>query len=284
MKLSVHHLRSRNGITAETMKRLISLEDSISDGSFSKQNVFEATDIYSRFVEYLEYIKDPLKLYFQEKIENLFLKKTVMKVIIEEDNAHTRSSSKDIEILSHDFLQFSEINDLKNSVINNTTLRAIDLDNRMDKAGSKGSKNKKNLDLMMMFKVNDELKQKQHINQIDMMKKFSDFEKNNIMIKGTLNAQEDEVFQKVRQRRSKNFTKDFSLRSKVLTGSSPRTSIFNTSRNINQNDSNTEKIIPEDLLKKYPGKSDDDFEDNILVLKETLDEAIHPTSSKNRQV
>lgn len=246
MKLSVHHLRSRNGITSESIKKLITLEDNISDGTFTKQNVFETTDIYSRFVEYLEYIKDPLKLYFQEKIENLFLKKAVMKVIIEEENAQTRSL-KEIEILSNDFLQFSEINDLKNSVANTKALRAIDLDNRVQSFGGKGSKNKKNLDLMMMFKVNDELKQKNQINQIDMVKKFADFEENNFMIKESLDNQEGEIFQKVRQRRSKNFTKDFSLRSKVISSSSARTSFFSPYRNNDSNEIRNEKILTDDF-------------------------------------
>lgn len=277
MKMSVHNLRARNGINPETIKKLVAIEEKISDGCFTKNTVFEATDLYSRIVEYLEYIKDPLKLYFQEKIENLFLKKAVMRAIIEEENAKGRGS-KEIEILSNDFLQFSEITDLKNSAFNDAKLRPIDHkgENRIEIPQS--TRNKKNLDLAMMFKVNDEIKKKQKLNIVDAEKRFSDFEESTITIKSSLDSQENNIFKKIKERRSKNLNKDFSMRSRLVMDSNTlRPSSFNLPKrngNGEKSDYLIDKILPDDLLAQLHRKSDEYAGNMLAELNENLSELL----------
>jgi hypothetical protein len=158
--------------------------------------------IYKRLIEYCEYIKDPLKLYFQEKIENLYLKKDVMRVILQTDNQNKGSSEiPKVEILSNSFLKFSEIQDIKESQLQKGSSLAIDrplrvqLD-RHDKTGTDSFENyastklKKNLDLQMMMKVNDQLvKNDPNTGRKKNSSKFIEFVNNDSLVKDNLNNQ-----------------------------------------------------------------------------------------------
>lgn len=218
MKLSTNHLRVRAGIDSETIKRIITLEDDLNEGRLTKDSVFEITDIYSRFTEYLEYIRDPLKLYFQLRIESLFKKKTVAKMLIEDSNKNVTGKKKNLEILSDDFLNFSEISDLRLSTSGKINFRSID--SRMSQVISNppSSKFKSNKDTLMMFKVNDEiLKINEQETKISTHQER--FLQNDTLVKESLENQEIELSKKLRQRRNKNISKENMSFSRSIAGS-----------------------------------------------------------------
>lgn len=205
MKLSTHMMRERSGISHEVIKRIVALEDQLAEGELSKQGIFEIADIYSRFVDYLEFIRDPLKLYFQEKIESLFLKKAVMKAIIREDNT-TNGPERKVEILSDDFLNFSEIQDINGSILQ-SSIRTIDQKLILPQE-RRESRNKKNIGLELMFKVNSEMNKQSNDEDAKISKKFTDFKDNDVTVKESLDQQESLISNKLKDRRSRVITKE----------------------------------------------------------------------------
>ena len=88
------------------IKELINLEDRISSGKINQELVEQLGNLYRQFMEYCEYIREPLKLYFQEKLEYLYLNEKVAKMLIKNEN---RKQQEEIKVLSESFLNFSEI-------------------------------------------------------------------------------------------------------------------------------------------------------------------------------
>jgi hypothetical protein len=173
-----------------------------------------------RLVEYCEYIKDPLKLYFQEKIETLYLKKDVMRVIIEADNQRVGlEEPKKVEILSNSFLKFSEIQDIKESQLQKGSIRTIDrqangLFDRMQTGEGEpinnyaSTKLRKNLDLKLMMKVNDELIRNDPGNGTARNgSKFEEFVQNDSLVKDALNNQMSMITSKLQARKHNSMIK-----------------------------------------------------------------------------
>ena len=99
-------MRKKYEMTPRRIKELITLEDRISAGKINKELVEQISKLYKQFMEYCEYLREPLKLYFQEKLEYLYLNEKVAKMLIKQDN---KNKKQDIQVLSESFLNFSEI-------------------------------------------------------------------------------------------------------------------------------------------------------------------------------
>lgn len=261
MKLSTNHVRTRMGINPEGIKRLVTLEDEFFEGKVSKDMIFELSDLYSRFTDYLEYLRDPMKLYFQAKIEGLFQKKIVMKTIIEEQNK--TNEGNEVEILSQDFLNFSDIYELKES--RQSVMRPID--SRVSRFINPTSRFKPKTDVLMMFKVNDEMNKKK--NQESFLSTNREtFEENDSLIKESLESQEIELSKKLRQRRNKVLEKENSNRSKMVTYSTKRIASFEqTPIGLLDEDNHSES-------KPYKDKTDFESKtiNNRILIEETVSE------------
>lgn len=66
-------------------------------------------------MEYCQNIKEPLKMYFQEKLEYLFLNEKIFKMLLKEDNVV--NEQENMNILGNSFLKFSEIQNNNQSVL-----------------------------------------------------------------------------------------------------------------------------------------------------------------------
>ena len=106
MKVNIQYMRKKYEMNSRKIRELITLEDRISAGKINQELVEQAGKLYRQFMEYCDYIREPLKLYFQEKLEYLYLNEKVAKMLIKQDN---RDNQKNIQILSDSFLNFSEI-------------------------------------------------------------------------------------------------------------------------------------------------------------------------------
>ena len=106
MKINIQFMRKKYEINSRTIRELITLEDRVMTGKINQELVEQIGKLYKQFMEYCEYIREPLKLYFQEKLEYLYLNEKVAKMLIKQDNQENR---KNVQILSDSFLNFSEI-------------------------------------------------------------------------------------------------------------------------------------------------------------------------------
>ena len=250
MRVAVQNLRQKLSIDSKAIKRIVFLEEQLYDGVVSQELIFEVTDIYSRFVEYFEYVSDPMKLYFQEKIEALFYKKPVMKALLEQDNL-ANAPKKKIELLSDNFLKFSDINDLDSSAINRSSVRTIDqkplkIDQHRD------SKAKKTVDILFMYKVNDQLNKTPQEEDIKVSKRLTDFKNNDVTVRQSLDFQETLVSNKLKERRKRVTDKE---RSKV--------SRYHSMGNIPSFDSNTQ-ILGETFERNVPASQGELVQDDLL--------------------
>lgn len=250
MRVAVQNLRQKLSIDSKAIKRIVFLEEQLYDGAVTQQLIFEITDLYSRFVEYFEYVSDPMKLYFQEKIEALFYKKPVMKALLEQDNL-ANAPKKKIELLSDDFLKFSDINDLDSSAVNRGSVRTIDqkplnIDKHRD------SKAKKTVDILFMYKVNDQLNKAPHEEDVKVTKRLTDFKNNDVTVRQSLDFQETLVSNKIKERRKRVTDKE---RSKV--------SRYHSVGNIPSFDSNTQ-ILGETFVRNIPASEAELVQDNLL--------------------
>jgi uncharacterized membrane protein YheB (UPF0754 family) len=106
MKVNIQFMRKKYEMNPRKIKELITLEDRMSAGKINKELVEQIGKLYKQFMEYCEYLREPLKLYFQEKLEYLYLNEKIAKMLIKQDN---RKRKEDIKVLSESFLNFSEI-------------------------------------------------------------------------------------------------------------------------------------------------------------------------------
>lgn len=107
LRPNVHYIRKSSNLNDESIRTLLILEERYIRGKINKKLIEEITNIYRQFISYCTLVKEPLRLYFQEKLEYLYLDKKVIKIIIEEDNKGT--SQEEIKMLNNEFLNFSEI-------------------------------------------------------------------------------------------------------------------------------------------------------------------------------
>ena len=108
MKVNVQYMRKKYEVNARKIKELITLEDRVSAGKINRELVEQIGQLYKQFMEYCEFIREPLKLYFQEKLEYLYLNEKVAKMLVKQEN---KERKEDIQVLSESFLNFSEIQD-----------------------------------------------------------------------------------------------------------------------------------------------------------------------------
>lgn len=149
-----------------------------------------------------------------------------MRTIIEEENKKI-DNVRSVNILSDSFLGISDIQDINNSVLPDSSLRSID--RRISKTNIINSKVKRNNDLLLMFKVNDELTKKDPNDNMNVSNKFDKFSANDEIIKETLNKQETLIADKLRFRRDKNRSKEYTMMSKLMNNTSGN--ILNRSKN-----------------------------------------------------
>lgn len=144
MKVNMHYIRKKYEITPRKIKDLLVLEDRLASGRVNKELAQQLGNLYRQFMEYCDYIKEPLKLYFQEKLEYLYLNEKVFKMLIKEDNFEKKRD--EIELLSNSFLQFSEIKEEQPGEISekeyfsNTNYESLDTE-QLQKINIKGKHN-----------------------------------------------------------------------------------------------------------------------------------------------
>jgi len=166
-------------------------------------------------IEYFEYVRDPIKFYFQEKAANLFLKKEVVKVFIEEDNKSKNPKKEPIQVLTNSFLNFSELRDGsdpyvqkelslpngKNSVFSKKEVTAPQLSETVIMENYNKDQMTKRMDMIMMVKVNDEMIQKETDPTKQISNRLVNFEKNDSLISSNLESQTSAVNNRLAQRK-----------------------------------------------------------------------------------
>jgi len=137
-----------------------------------------------------------------------------MRVILEADNQRVGyEETKKVEILSNSFLKFSEIQDIKESQLQKGSMRTIDrhanglLERIQNGDGDPlnnyaSTKLRKNLDLKLMMKVNDELVRNDQANgNVRHSSKFEEFVQNDSLVKDALNNQLSMITSKLQARK-----------------------------------------------------------------------------------
>lgn len=153
---------------------------------------------HQRLIEYFEALRDPLRLYFQEKAANLFLKKEVMRVFIEDGNRERTGGPSRDHILSTSFLEFSEVFAKPEAP---PELVPTDEDLLNKYANEKAAKR---IDCLFMMKVNDEILKK---GPSVTATPTDVHERNESLISDSLNSQVENLKARVNQRRLRSFMK-----------------------------------------------------------------------------
>ena len=83
------------------------LEEQYVYGNISKKMIEDMTKLYQGFISYCEEIKEPMKLYFQEKLEYLYYNEKVFQAVVA--NEEEEEGEDEVALLNNDFLNFSEI-------------------------------------------------------------------------------------------------------------------------------------------------------------------------------
>lgn len=168
-------------------------------------------------MDYFEKLNDPLKYYFKEKIGNLYINKTVINLFIHKGK---EGEGKTPQEITDSFLRFSEIKELQETPKNDSTKRFIDklsfrkkskrmkVRNSIDIYADK--KKKKQIEAVMQHKVNNHSERNTEINKIG--SKFNKFQKNDHMIKETLDVQISSINSKLFARRQKSMVKSWLIR------------------------------------------------------------------------
>ena len=156
-------------------------------------------------------MKDPIKIYFQEKAANLFLRKEIVKIFIEEDNKNKTNQQEPVQILSNSFLNFSELRDVSEKHVP-TSIDQINLpsskfvkktlvsEREIISNYDKGQMNKK-IDMIMMVKVNDQMVNQETDKKADFSNRLIKFEKNDSLIASNLESQTSNVNSRLVQRK-----------------------------------------------------------------------------------
>ena len=145
-----------------------------------------------------------------------------MKLILEEDNMKNNKEDQRVEILSESFLKFSDIQDLAESHLQRDSTRTIDRQNvntmKRNNPPSESllnyqsTKFRKNIDCMMMMKVNDQMSKPERQSQTKISDKFQEFTNNDSIVKDNLNSQLSMINSKINARRHKGFNKGLLIR------------------------------------------------------------------------
>jgi hypothetical protein len=151
-----------------------------------------------------------------------------MRVILEADNQRVGlEEPKKVEILSNSFLKFSEIQDIKESQLQKGSMRTIDrkangVFDRMQNGDGDAFNNytstklRKNLDLKLMMKVNDELVRNDPANpNIRNSSKFEEFVQNDSLVKDALNNQLSMINSKLQARKQNSMIKGRLIRKQL---------------------------------------------------------------------
>lgn len=113
IKPNLHFLRKKHEINVKRIKNLLVLEEQYVYGNISKKMIEDMTKLYQGFISYCEEIKEPMKLYFQEKLEYLYYNEKVFQAVVaDQENV---DDNEEVALLNNDFLNFSEIAPMENS-------------------------------------------------------------------------------------------------------------------------------------------------------------------------
>lgn len=107
IKPNLHFLRKKHEINVKRIKNLLVLEEQYVYGNISKKMIEDMTKLYQGFISYCEEIKEPMKLYFQEKLEYLYYNEKVFQAVIAGEG--DVEDGEEVGLLNNDFLNFSEI-------------------------------------------------------------------------------------------------------------------------------------------------------------------------------
>ena len=105
-KPNLHFIRKKSSINEKSIKNLLILEEQYVRGKISKKMIEDMSKLYRKFLDYCIEIREPLKLYFQEKLEYLYLDQKVIQMLIVDEK---QAEEDEILILNTEFLNFSEI-------------------------------------------------------------------------------------------------------------------------------------------------------------------------------
>lgn len=107
IKPNLHFLRKKHEINEKRIKNLLVLEEQYVYGNISKKMIEDMTRLYQGFISYCEEIKEPMKLYFQEKLEYLYYNEKVFQAVVAAEG--DVEGEEEVGLLNNDFLNFSEI-------------------------------------------------------------------------------------------------------------------------------------------------------------------------------
>lgn len=113
IKPNLHFLRKKHEINVKRIKNLLVLEEQYVYGNISKKMIEDMTKLYQGFISYCEEIKEPMKLYFQEKLEYLYYNEKVFQAVVADQNGE--DDHEEVALLNNDFLNFSEIAPMENA-------------------------------------------------------------------------------------------------------------------------------------------------------------------------
>ena len=247
-------------IKLELIDKILEIEERIYDKDITEKIIYEATEIYSKFVDVCETMKSPLRKYFREKISNLYLRKDVIKILIKNEK-QANDAIEEMGILDNSFLKFSEIQGVnfispeKNDKILNNNSNGKDYENY---------KIKKNVNAMMMYKVKDEMLKK-NFSEPD-IKTFDQFKSNDNIIKDELKNQTSLIQEKINQRKKNSMIKNSMIKEKSFS-----TSLLKSNTNFReallstlQNSKLDIKIEKKNFEKKNILDEKDDKTDNTI--------------------
>lgn len=140
-------------------------------------------------------------MYFQEKASNLFLKKEVMRVFIQDGNREKHNVGSSTEILSESFLNFSDI--CPKPATEHSKSTAHSDEDLLTKYVS--DRAVKRIDCLFMMKVNDEIIRDRPATDVGTRAQV--FEKNDGVFADSLNEQVSRMQSKLKQRKINSFLK-----------------------------------------------------------------------------
>lgn len=140
-------------------------------------------------------------MYFQEKAANLFLKKEVMKVFIQDGNREKHNVGSSTEILSEAFLNFSDVFSKPQTDHSKSTMNSDD--DLLSRYVS--DRAVKRIDCLYMMKVNDEMIKAKPL--VGLNSRAQVFETNDWTISDSLNDQISKMQSKLKQRKINSFLK-----------------------------------------------------------------------------
>ena len=123
IKTNAHFLRKEHNVTVKSLKTLLILEEQYIRGRISQKMIEEMANLYKNFLDYCIKIREPFKIYFQEKLEYLYLDQKVQRELMKGEN---KEEKEELVMLDTEFLNFSEIMIDKQN-LNDSKFKTIDL-------------------------------------------------------------------------------------------------------------------------------------------------------------